>query len=146
MRVKEFLKKIVTIDDMIDVKVNQVAQLRSLLEVGSVRYDKDKIQVSMNDDKLADTVAKIIDLENEINADIDSLIAHKELARRMIENLNDDREKLILYKRYFERKSFEQISVELNYSWRQVHRLHGKALVALDNTKEVIECHNESVI
>lgn len=146
MRVKEFLKKIVTIDDMIDVKVNQVAQLRSLLEVGSVRYDKDKIQVSTNDDKLADTVAKIIDLENEINADIDSLIAHKELARRMIENLNDDREKLILYKRYFERKSFEQISVELNYSWRQVHRLHGKALVALDKIKDVIECHNESVI
>ena len=33
--------------------------------------------------------------------------------------------------KYFEdieNKSFEQISVEMNYSWRQVHRLHGSAL------------------
>lgn len=143
VKVKEFLKKIVTIDNMIDAKVNQVAQLRSLLDVCSVRYDGDKIQVSGGDDKFADTVAKIIDLEDEINADIDSLIAHKELARQMIESLDDDTQKLILYKRYFEKKTFEQIAVELNYCWRQIHRLHGNALVKMD---KAMECHRENVI
>ena len=142
MRAKEFLTKVITIDDMIDAKVNQVAQLRALLEVGAVRYDKDKVMGGTNDDQMASTVAKIVDLENEINIDIDSLIVHKQLARDWIEMLEDDREKLILYKRYFEKKTFEQISVETNYCWRQVHRLHGRALVKMNNIKDVLECHN----
>lgn len=142
MKVKDFLKKIITIDDMIDLKANEVAKLRALLDVGAVRYDKDKVMGGSQDDKMLDTVVRIVELEDEINVDIDSLIAHKELARQMIESLDDDREKIILYKRYFEKKSFEQISVDTNYSWRQVHRLHGRALVALDNNfKDVIECH-----
>ena len=82
------------------------------------------------------------ELEDEINADIDKMIEWKRFASEMIESLDDDREKIILYKRYFEKKSFEQISVDTNYSWRQVHRLHGRALVVLENKyKDVIECH-----
>ena len=142
MKVKDFLKKIITIDDMIDLKVNEVAKLRALLDVGAVRYDKDKIMGGSQDDKMLDTVVRIVELEDEINVDIDSLIAHKELARQMIESLDDDREQIILYKRYFEKKSFEQISVDTNYSWRQVHRLHGRALAVLESKyKDVIECH-----
>ena len=139
MKVKDFLKKIVTIDDMIDIKANEVAKLRALIDVGAVRYDKDKVMGGSQDDKMLDTVIKIVELEDEINADIDKMIEWKRFANEMIESLDDDREKVILYKRYFEKKSFEQISVDTNYSWRQVHRLHGRALVALDNKyKEVI--------
>lgn len=142
MKVKDFLKKIVTIDDMIDIKVNEVAKLRALIDVGAVRYDKDKVMGGSQDDKMLDTVIKIVELEDEINADIDKMIEWKRFANEMIESLDDDREKVILYKRYFEKKSFEQISVDTNYSWRQVHRLHGRALVVLDNKyKDVIECH-----
>lgn len=124
---------------MIDIKANEVAKLRALIDVGAVRYDKDKVMGGSQDDKMLDTVIKIVELEDEINADIDKMIEWKRFANEMIESLDDDREKVILYKRYFEKKSFEQISVDTNYSWRQVHRLHGRALVALDNKyKEVI--------
>ena len=127
---------------MIDIKANEVAKLRALIDVGAVRYDRDKVMGGGGDDKMADTVVKIVELEEEINKDIDILIEHKKLAMDMIKSLDDDREQVILYKRYFEKKSFEQISVDTNYSWRQVHRLHGRALVALDNKyKDVIECH-----
>lgn len=127
---------------MIDIKANEVAKLRALIDVGAVRYDKDKVMGGGGDDKMADTVVKIVELEDEINADIDKMIEWKRFANEMIESLDDDREKVILYKRYFEKKSFEQISVDTNYSWRQVHRLHGRALVVLDNKyKDVIECH-----
>ena len=142
VKVKEFLKSIVTIDEMIDIKVNEVAKLRVLIDVGAVRYDRDKVMGGGGDDKMADTVVKIVELEEEINKDIDTLVEHKKLAMDMIKSLDDDREQVILYKRYFEKKSFEQISVDTNYSWRQVHRLHGRALVVLDNKyKDVIECH-----
>ena len=34
----------------------------------------------------------------------------------------------IFRKRYLELKTWEQICVDLDYSWRQTHRLHSKAL------------------
>ena len=146
MGVKEFLNKIRKIDLLIDCKLEQVNELRSLLCGGAIRYDKDKVQSSVDPDSMTDIVAKIIELEQKINEDIDRLIDIKTKAREMIEMLENDREKVILYKRYFDGKSFEELAVECGYSWRQVHRIHGKALVNLEKIKDVIECHNESVI
>lgn len=37
-------------------------------------------------------------------------------------------ESSILHKRYIEFKNWEQICVEVDYSWRQTHNLHSKAL------------------
>ena len=146
MGVKEFLNKIRKIDLLIDCKLEQVNELRSLLCGGAIRYDKDKFQSSVDPDSLTDTIAKIIELEEKINEDIDRLVDTKTKAREMIEMLENDREKVILYKRYFDGKSFEEIAVECAYSWRQVHRIHGKALVNLEKIKDVIECHNGSMI
>ena len=131
MQVKEFLNKIRHIDMMIDCKLEQINGLRDrLTSIGSPMGEK--VQSHLNPDKFSNTISKIIELENEINADVDDLVDLKCEARKSIEQLNDDREKLVLYKRYFENKTFEQISVEMNYSWRRVHQLHGDALIKLE--------------
>lgn len=141
MQAKEFLKKIIHIDMMIDCKVEQIATLRASLTSTSCGSDNERVQTSLKGDKLADTIAKIIELEELINNDIDMLTEYKLHAREMIEKLEDVVEKLVLYKRYFESKSFEQIAVECNYSWRHIHRIHGKALINLNKVLDVIECH-----
>lgn len=45
-----------------------------------------------------------------------------------IADMPDGVDSSILHKRYIEFKSWEQICVDLDYSWRQTHRLHSKAL------------------
>ena len=45
-----------------------------------------------------------------------------------IVNMQDGLESTILHKRYIEVKPWEQICVDINYGWRQTHRLHEKAL------------------
>lgn len=133
MAVKEFLSKMRNIDLLINCKLEQVAELRNLLTGGAVRYDTEKVQTSFESDRMTDTIAKIIELEKKIDSDIDELVDMKIRARELIEKLDDDREKVVLYKRYFDGKSFEQISVECDYSWRWVHVLHGNALRKLEN-------------
>lgn len=128
MQVKEFLNKIRHIDMMIDCKCSQIKDLRDSLTIISCPMGGEKVQSTKDPDKFTDPVSKIIELEQEINEDIDKLIDLKRVARKLIEQLDNEVEKMILYKRYFENKTFEQISVEMNYSWRQVHRLHGSAL------------------
>lgn len=131
MDAKEFLTKIRTIDTIVDCKIEQVKRLEELLTGGAIRYDKDKVQSSVSNNTMADTVAKIIELKEQINYDIDLLVDYKSKARELIEQL-DDVEKIILYKRYFDNKSFELISVECNYSWRHTYRIHGHALANLN--------------
>ena len=131
MQVKEFLNKIRYIDMMIDCKLEQINGLRDrLTSIGSPMGEK--VQSHLNPDKFSNTISKIIELENEINVDIDNLVELKCKARKSIEQLNDDREKLVLYKRYFENKTFEEISVEMNYSWRRIHQFHSDALMQLE--------------
>ena len=129
---KEFLNKIRYIDMMINCKLEQVAELRSMLLPGAIRYDKDKVQTSNNADSISDTVSKIMELEEKINTDIDELVELKSVARENIERMENDVEKVILYKRYFNNESFENIAVECGYSWRHIHRLHGEALKNFD--------------
>ena len=137
MQAKEFLNKIRYIDMMIDCKLEQINDLRDMLtSIGSPIGDK--VQSSKDPDKFTDPVSKIIELEKEINDDIDKLIDLKRIARKAIEQLDNEVENMVLYKRYFENKSFEQISVEMGYSWRQIHRLHGNAL------KDFERCHRMS--
>ena len=49
-----------------------------------------------------------------------------------IEQVRDETERAVLTKRYIEGKTFEKIACELSYSWRQVCRIHGSALVHID--------------
>ena len=132
MSSKEFLNKIRYIDMMINCKLEQVAELRSMLLPGAIRYDKDKVQTSRNADSISDTVSKIMELEEKINADIDELVELKSVARDNIERMENDVEKVILYKRYFNNESFENIAVECGYSLRWIYKLHNDALKHFD--------------
>ena len=134
MQAKEFLNKIRHIDMMIDCKLEQTSNLRSRLTSINVSMGE-RVQSSLDPDKFTNTISKIVELEKEINDDIDKLVDLKSIARKAIESLDDDVEKMVLYKRYFENKTFEQISVELNYSWRRIHQFHSDAL------KNLERCH-----
>ena len=131
MQAKEFLNKIRHIDMMIDCKLEQTSNLRSRLTSINVSMGE-RVQSSLDPDKFTNTISKIVELEKEINDDIDKLVDLKSIARKAIESLENDVEKMVLYKRYFENKTFEQISVELNYSWRRIHQFHGDALKKLE--------------
>jgi DNA-directed RNA polymerase specialized sigma subunit len=85
--------------------------------------------------KTEEILAKIVDLENEIDADIDQLISIRDNIKAVIEAVEDDRERLLLQYRYLDGWTFEKIAVEMNYSWRQIHRLHSQALINLKMSK-----------
>ena len=92
----------------------------------------ERVQGSKDPDKFTSGVAKIIELEKVINADIDELVDMKLKAREMIETLNVVIEKVVLYKHYFEGKSFEDIASEVYYSARWVKKIHDDAIDKLN--------------
>ena len=132
------LKRYINLDREIDRKLEEIARLRAkLTRITQVLTAEPRGGGSIYG-KTEEIIAKIVDLEKEIDADVDRLVAIRDGIKTMIEAVEDDRERLLLQYRYLDGKTFEWIAAEMNYSWRQIHRLHSRALT---NLKDVIECH-----
>lgn len=50
---------------------------------------------------------------------------------RKVEKVDDETEKRVLRLKYFEGMSWEQVAEEMNYSVRQIHNIHKRALINL---------------
>ena len=127
----KYLKRYINLDREIDRKLEEVARLRSKLTRVTEVYSTEPRGGGTIYGKTEEILAKIVDLENEIDADIDRLVAIWDGIKTIIEAVEDDRERLLLQYRYLDGKTFEKIAVEMNYSWRQIHRLHSRALTNL---------------
>ena len=83
---------------------------------------------SRNVYKMQDIIGKIVDLENEINADIDQLVDLKREMVTAIKAVADPECQTLLELRFLCFKTWEQIAVEMNYSIQHIYRLRDKAL------------------
>jgi len=127
----KYLKRYINLDREIDRKLEEVARLRSKLTRITQVYSTEPRGGGSIYGKTEEIIAKIVDLEKEIDADVDRLVAIRDGIKTIIEAVEDDRERLLLQYRYLDGWTFEKIAVEMNYSWRQIHRLHSKALTNL---------------
>ncbi len=81
-------------------------------------------------DQLTNGVAKIIELEKEIDAKVDKLVELRREIEASIETVDSNIQRRLLKLRYIDGMTWERVAVEMNYSYMQVCRLHGKALNA----------------
>lgn len=75
-----------------------------------------------------DDIEKIWDYEQRIDAQINRLVDLRSEINAAIESMENPEERLLLKYRYLKNESWEDISYELNVSYRTVHRIHASAL------------------
>jgi len=146
---KMYLKQAYKSKQLIDDNLMKLAELRTMASsVGAVDTSKDKVQSGKVSDIIGDAVPAIVDLETEINGRIETYKVVLLDIESNIAKVTDERFTFILLKRYIFFKSWEQIAVDLNYSYVHTIRLHGEALQAFDAVfrNRVIECYQESVV
>lgn len=130
MQVKEYLQQLQRLDTIINQKIKEVQDLRLKSQsIGSIDYSKEQVQRSPSKDPtFVKLTNKIIDLEAEINAEIDTFVDEKHKIINQIQMLKNADYISLLYKRYVEYKSLERICVEMNFSYDYIKHLHGYAL------------------
>ena len=82
-------------------------------------------------DKIQTTVEKIIEIEEKLDHEIDALVDLRNRIETAVEKLEDGRLRDVMRYRYIDGMKWEQIAVEMHYSYMQVCRLHGKALLEI---------------
>ena len=128
MTAKEYLSQACHIDQLINSKLEQVQSLRRLASKTTVILHDGNYQSSKNPKSMEDIIVKIIDLENEINRDIDTLINLKRRIMEIINQINKAEYRTLLELRYLCGKTWEEISAEMLHSVRNIHNIHSAAL------------------
>lgn len=78
-------------------------------------------------DRMADTVAKIVDLVEVLNKSMWKMINLRADIEDCISCLPVDK-RLLMRLRYIEGLRWEAICVQMSYSWRQIHYIHNQIL------------------
>lgn len=135
---KEELKSILYLDQLINSKLRQLDQLkayRARLPAGN--SDTGPVQ-SGPSDPTASSAVKIAMLDQSITADIDRLVDLKMEARELFKMLDGDLQlKVVMEMRYLECMNWDKIAYLMNYSIRNVYKLHGVALGRIFNNRKV---------
>ena len=87
-----------------------------------------------NGQRIENTMARIVDIENNIKQDIEIQLLAIDEIHSLMALVDDSLLKLLLHKRYVLYEKWEKIAVDLNYRWKQIHRLHNKAVNMIVNT------------
>lgn len=132
----EYMKQISRIDARIETKQAECQRLFDIATSVTPIMQECVVSNSGGNGKVESTAVKIADLRNEINMDIDTLIDKRREINGLIEQLQSEKQYKVLYKRYFEGKTFEKISDEIGCSVRNAHRLHSKAI---KNVEKLLE-------
>ena len=124
---KEYLKSYKILCDKLKSLEDQLQSLRELEQSAKIQKISDMPKGCKQSD-LSDYIVKIEVVYTKIVRLRSECIERKLEIENRIADMEDGIEADILRKRYLEFKSWEEICVELNYSWRQTHRLHSNAL------------------
>lgn len=126
MTAKEYLSQYKYLNTRINTKNEQIAQLRELAtKVSPSQGNGGAGGVS---DRVGSIVAKICDEEQKINEMVDKIVELKREIENTIMGVPDELLRQLLELRYINCKTWEQIAVEMDYSYKQICRLHGKSL------------------
>lgn len=128
MTSKEYLEQAFQLDQRINSKLEQVMSLRALAMKATATINDMPGAATPNVHKMSDVVCKIIDLEAEINAEIDTLVDLKREITAAIRLVEDPELQLILELRYLCFRSWKDIATDTRCSIRTVYRLHDQAL------------------
>lgn len=136
MTTKEYLAQAYRIDQRINSKLEQIVSLRELATKATSTLSDTPPSGSRNIHSMEGIIVKMMELENEINADIDVLVDLKKEIMSIIKKINNPEQQTLLELRYLCFKTWEQIAVDMGYSIQNAYKVHDRALENIVIPKE----------
>ena len=125
---KKYLSQAFGLNQRIESKLKQIDELHYLASKATVTYSDMPRNPNKGKSKAEETVIKIMELEEEIKANMDTLVNLKQDIIRRIKAVKEPELQTILDLRYLAYMRWEQIAIELDYGIDNVYILHRKAL------------------
>lgn len=128
MTPKEYLKQARCLDVRINNKLEQLESLNALAQKATSALNGMPRQLGRPNSGMADIIAKIVDLQEEIDKDIDMLIDLKRDILTAVNAVERLEYRLVLESRYLHFRTWQEIADTLGCNIRHIYRLHDAAL------------------
>lgn len=139
MNAKEYLMQARYLDMRITSKTQQIASLNELATRCTGIFSDMPKNPNHDISHVEDCILKIIDLQESIKKDIETLVDLKSEIMEVIKAVPNIEYQTLLEKRYLCFITWEQLAVDMNYSIQHIHRMHSKALQEI-----LVPHHDES--
>ncbi len=131
MTAKEYLSQAYWLDKLINSKLRMVTALREMTTRTTGVVVEDVVSRTRDVHGTQEMIAKIVDLENEINADIDQLVDLKRDIMLAVKSVHEPELQVLLELRYLCFMDWSEIASELHCSESNVYKIHSRALKAI---------------
>lgn len=129
MTAKEYLQQPYLLDKAINAKLAHYDQVKALATKTTTTLTGMPGGGGVSD-KVGDGAVKLADYAMEINGEIDRYVDMKREVANWIAKVDNTDLRAILEHRHLAYQTWEQIAVDMNYTYRHIHRLHAAALQA----------------
>lgn len=130
---KSYLQQVEKLDVLITNKLIERQQWKDIALGITASVGGERVQSSGSQQRMADAVIKIVDIEAEIDGLIDAFINTKKMVIETIEKLHSPTEYNILHMRYIQHISLTDIADMLNKEYTWVTTTHGRAVKHVQN-------------
>ena len=127
MTAKKYLRQLIDIDEDIQDYQDEVLKIRARLEQMTPQLSG-MPNGTPDPDKLSGKMDGLFMWEEKLNSAIDEACRLKADALTIINQMQNQTLKKILFKHYIAGKPFVLIAVEMNYSYHRTCHMHGEAL------------------
>ncbi len=129
---KYLLQKIAFLDAEINSLIREHESVKSTL-LKATDYSNEPVATTKRNTS-EDKLVKLADKSRDIDLKIDELVDFKITMGNHINQLEDERHRVILREHYINGLSFCEISDILGYTERHLYRIHGDALLRFQDT------------
>ncbi len=137
MTAKEWLKRGWRIEEEIRHKKEMRQNIWDVVTSVTPNTTADVVSGTANPHKFD----RITELDDTIDSLVDKLLRVQYEIVIAVNRLPDRNHRILLERRYVKCETWEKIAVGMGYSYRQVTRMHGRALAAFGELcKDVLEC------
>ena len=132
MTVKEYLNKAYILNERINTKIRQLDELNDMATHITATIDDMPKAPCGDKSKFENTVIKIIEMQEKINAQIDELVDIKAELMAVIARVPDITEREVLEKRYINMDTWSEMSDSMYIGLRRLYQIHGNALCTIE--------------
>ncbi len=133
MRAKEYLQTLRRIDVSIRQMTQEIEALRdAAVNLGGCDFAEEREPRIGSDAPFVKSVHKLMELQEEVAEEIARYAEMRHTIINQIHGLKDADEVNVLYERYVNFQTFENIARRMHYSARNVHYIHGRALAEFE--------------
>lgn len=129
---KEYLNQVRNLETKMKILKEEIDTLREMVVSTGAVQQEERVMSSGAQDRMAETICKINEKEEEWNNLMREFALTRAKVIISIQKLNNSDYEQILYKRYCQGKKWEEIALDMNYSYQWVCKLHGRALLEIE--------------